>query len=156
LSQQILHKQMKLENILGVKNLTDRKKVIANIQYRGNWFFSLFNQELKPYDLSEVQFNVLRILKGKHPQPLSSGDIINLLVSQASDVTRIVDRLVKKGLVKREIPDENRRMVLISLTENGLNKVDETKNILKPILEKTNVWTNEEIKILNKLLDKLD
>ena len=147
---------MKLEDIIETNKLEGRKKVIANIQVRGNWFFSLFNQELKKYDISEVQFNVLRILKGKHPQQLSAGDINKSLISNTTDVTRVVDRLVKKGLVNRERPEENRRMVLISLTEEGLKKIEETKNVLKPILDKTNVWSDEEVEILNKLLDKLE
>jgi MarR family transcriptional regulator, 2-MHQ and catechol-resistance regulon repressor len=147
---------MKLEDIIESNKLKGRKKVIANIQVRGNWFFSLFNQELKKFEISEVQFNVLRILKGKHPQPLSIGDINKSMISQSSDVTRIVERLVKKKLVTRERPEENRRMVLISLTEEGILKVEATKNILKPILEKTDVWTDDEVETLNKLLDKLE
>jgi len=147
---------MKLEEVIKADKLKGRGKLIANIQVRGNWFFNIFNQELKSYGISEVQFNVLRILKGKHPQPLSSGDISKSLISQNTDVTRVVDRLVKKGLVNRERPEENRRMVLITLTEEGLKKVEETKGVAKPILEKTNVWTDEEVEILNNLLDKLE
>lgn len=154
--QQILQQQLKLEEVIKADKLKGRGKLIANIQVRGNWFFSIFNQELKSYGISEVQFNVLRILKGKHPQPLSSGDISKSLISQNSDVTRVVDRLVKKGLVNRERPEENRRMVLITLTEEGLKKVEETKGVATPILEKTNVWTDEEVQVLNKLLDKLE
>jgi DNA-binding MarR family transcriptional regulator len=151
---------MKLEDIVNINkiedNVSDRKKVVANIQVRGNWFFSLFKQALKPYDLSEVQYNVLRILNGKHPEPLSSGEISNSLISQASDVTRIVDRLIQKGLVAREIPEGNRRLVLISLTKDGLNKLKETKDVLNQVFQKTNVWTKDEVKTLNTLLDKLE
>ncbi len=150
---------MKLEKIVNIdqieKGVAPRKRVIANIQVRGNWFFSLFKQTLKPYDLSEVQFNVLKILNAKHPEPLSASDISNLLISQASDVTRIIDRMIKKGLVRREVPEENRRMVLVSLTAEGLQKVAETKNVVDEIAVNTEVWSDEEVETLNKLLDKL-
>ncbi len=138
------------------KNITPREKVVANIQVRGNRFFSLFAKQLKPYGISEVQFNVLKMLNTKHPKPLSAGEISKLLISQASDVTRIIDRMLKKGLVNREVPQENRRMILISLTDEGLKKVEETKNVVNEIVSATNVWSDEEVDTLNKLLDKLE
>ncbi len=151
---------MELEKILDIlkikKDVTQREKVVANIQVRGSRFFSLFNKQLKPYGISEVQFNVLKILSNKHPIPIPSGEISKLLISQASDVTRIIDRMIKKDLVKREIPEENRRMILVSLTEQGLKKVEETKNVVNQIVAKTDVWSDEEVAVLNKLLDKLE
>ncbi len=151
---------MELEKILDIlkikKDVTQREKVVANIQVRGSRFFSLFNKQLKPYGISEVQFNVLKILSNIHPKPIPSGEISKLLISQASDVTRIIDRMIKKDLVKREIPEENRRMILVSLTEQGLKKVEETKNVVNQIVAKTDVWSDEEVAVLNKLLDKLE
>lgn len=151
---------MKLEKIVNIyqikKDASPREKVIANIQVRGNRFFYLFKQALKPHDISEVQFNVLKILRARHPTPFSAGDVSNLLISQASDVTRIIDRMLKKGLVKREVSEENRRMILISLTERGLKKVDETSHIVDEISTKTDVWSDKEVEVLNKLLDKLE
>lgn len=150
---------MKLEKIVNIykieKNANPKKRVIANIQVRGRWFFSLFNDALKPYGLTEVQFNVLKILKTKAPTPLPSSDISKLLISKASDVTRILDRMVKKGLVKRETPIENRRQVLVSLTGDGLKIIEETQDVVDQIFAEANVWTKDEVEILNKLLDKL-
>ena len=150
---------MKLEEIVNInqigKEISPREKVVANIQVRGSRLFSAFNQALKPFGLSEVQFNVLKILSAKHPEAIPAGDISNLLISQASDVTRIIDRMLKKGLVKREVPEENRRMVLVSLTEEGVKKVKETRNVVSEIVTKTEVWSDEEVAILNKLLDQL-
>lgn len=151
---------MELEKIVDIaqidKDLDQRKKVIANLQVRGNWFFSLFQRTLKPYDLSEVQFNVLKILKAKHPAPLSAGAISSLLISQASDVTRIIDRMIRKGLVERKVLEENRRMIAVSLTRKGLKKVEETNNVVSEIVTRTKVWTDEEVKLLNRLLDRLE
>lgn len=147
---------MQLEDKINISNSSDRVKAIANIQIRGHWFFSLFNKELKEFDITEVQFNILRILKGKHPKPLSAGEISKSLISQATDVTRVIDRMLKKGLVTRERPEENRRKVLISLTNEGLEKVENTKDVLNSIIEKTQVWTDGEVSTLNQLLNKLE
>ncbi|OJJ15515.1 hypothetical protein BKI52_37140 [marine bacterium AO1-C] len=151
---------MKLEKIIDINKLTKdispRERLVANLQVRGNRFFYLFKQVLKPYDISEVQFNVLEALRNNQPDPLSAGEISKMLISEASDVTRIIDRMVKKGLVKRETPANNRRMVLVSLTEAGLKKSEEAKDIIHEITAKTEVWTDEEVILLNKLLDKLE
>lgn len=159
MSKQVLFTYMKLEEIVNIdeieKDIGFRKRAIANIQVRGRWFFSLFNQALKPLGLTEVQFNVLKILKAKAPVALPSSDISNLLISQTPDVTRILDRMVKKGLVKREIPEENRRLVLVSLTDDGLEMIEEAQNAVNCIFAKAEVWSEQEAKILNKLLNKL-
>ena len=151
---------MKLEKIVDIYQIDPsvgpRERVIANIQVRGNRFFYLFKQFLKPYAISEVQFNVLKILNEKHPEPLSAGEISSLLISQASDVTRIIDRMILKKLVKREVPEQNRRTVLVSLTKEGLNKIKDTNHIVDQVLAKTKVWTDEEVETLNRLLDKLE
>ena len=150
---------MKLEKIIDINKLTKdispRERLVANLQVRGNRFFYLFKQVLKPYDISEVQFNVLEALRNNQPDPLSAGEISKMLISEASDVTRIIDRMVKKGLVNRTTPENNRRMVLVSLTEAGLKKSEESKDIIHEITAKTEVWTDEEVALLNKLLDKL-
>lgn len=151
---------MKLEEIIDInkltKNISPRERLVANIQVRGDRFFYLFKQVLKPHGISEVQFNVLEALKNNHPKALSSGEISSMLISQASDVTRIVDRMVKKGFVSREIPAENRRLVMVSLTEVGLKKVEDAQSVMDEIVAKTQVWTDEEVALLNKLLDKLE
>ncbi|HAS38907.1 MAG TPA: MarR family transcriptional regulator [Microscillaceae bacterium] len=151
---------MKLEKIIDINKLTKdispRERLVANLQVRGNRFFYLFKQVLKPYDISEVQFNVLEALRNNQPDPLSAGEISKMLISEASDVTRIIDRMVKKGLVNRTTPENNRRMVLVSLTEAGLKKSEESKDIIHEITAKTEVWTDEEVALLNKLLDKLE
>ena len=150
---------MKLEEIVNIREIdqsvSDRGRLVANFQVRGNFFFTLFKHALKPYDISEVQFNVLKILQAKHPDPVSSGDVSRLLISQASDVTRIVDRMIKKDLVTREVPEGNRRLVLISLTKNGLEKLKETDAVVSEVLKSTEVWSDAEVETLNKLLDKL-
>ena len=71
-------------------------------------------------DLSPSQFNVLRILRGSHPAPLASSMIGERTIAPDPDVTRLVDRLNARGLVKRTRSDEDRRVVMVAITVNGL------------------------------------
>jgi DNA-binding MarR family transcriptional regulator len=82
---------------------------------------------LKPYGLSPTQYNVLRILRGAGKQGASCGEIGGKLISRDPDVTRMMDRLEKRGLLTRDRAKEDRRVVTHQLTAEGLalvNKLD--------------------------------
>jgi len=72
------------------------------------------------YDLTAQQYNVLRLLRGKHPGDLPTLALSRLLVSRAPDITRILDKLERRGLITRRRPDENRRVVRVAITSAGL------------------------------------
>lgn len=79
---------------------------------------------LKPHDLSQPQYNVLRILRGAGPDGLPSGEIGARMVGRDPDVTRLVDRLERRGLVARHRPAADRRVVRVRLTPPGAQVVD--------------------------------
>src|SRR5690348_18290459 len=76
-------------------------------------------QVLKAEDLSATQYNVLRILRGA-PEGLPCGEIGNRMITRDPDVTRLLDRLEKRGLVSRCRETEDRRMVLTRISPEGL------------------------------------
>ena len=76
-------------------------------------------------ELSLIQYNVLRILRGSHPDKLACSAIADRLVSRDPDITRLVDRLSKRGLVKRSPGRKDRRVVEVSITKNGLEVLGE-------------------------------
>ena len=76
-------------------------------------------------DLSTSQFNVLRILRGSHPTPLTCGAIGERTIARDPDVTRLVDRLAERGLVKRSRSEEDRRVVEVHITTKGLGLLKE-------------------------------
>lgn len=82
------------------------------------------------YDLTPQQYNALRLLKAEHPRPLRTLDLAARLVSRAPDVTRLVDKLEERGLISRERPADNRRVVCITITEAGIALLREMQ---KPI-----------------------
>src|SRR5258707_4072810 len=82
-----------------------------------------FGQVLKAEDLSSTQYNVLRILRGA-PEGLPCGEIGNRMVTRDSDITRLLDRLEKRGLIARWRDSKDRRMVLARITPEGLKMLD--------------------------------
>jgi len=74
----------------------------------------------QPHDLTEQQFNVLRILRGAGPDGLPTLTVADRLIEHTPGITRLIDRLDVKGLVRRERPDEDRRQVFCFITKAGL------------------------------------
>jgi DNA-binding MarR family transcriptional regulator len=72
------------------------------------------------YELTPQQYNVLRLLRAAHPDTIPTLTLANRLVSRAPDITRMLDKLEERGLVVRERPADNRRVVRIGITEAGL------------------------------------
>jgi DNA-binding MarR family transcriptional regulator len=77
------------------------------------------------FDLSAGLFNVLRILRGSHPTPLTCGEIGERTIARDPDVTRLVDRLIARGLVARARSEKDRRIVEVSITKKGLDLLQE-------------------------------
>jgi len=84
------------------------------------------------FELTPQQYNVLRLLRGEHPQPLPTLTLASRLVSRAPDITRMLDKLEQRGWITRERPPANRRLVLVKITPEGL---DLLKQLDKPVQE---------------------
>ncbi len=133
----------------------EKQKAIINIIYTYNWVTERLRLLLESEDLTLQQYNILRILRGSAPQPLSTLQIRERMLDKMSDTSRIVDRLVLKGLVSKKASKTDKRLVEVQITERGkklLAKLDQKNhqmdNIIGPLSDK-------EMKTLNKLLDKM-
>lgn len=131
------------------------QKLLVNIIYTSNWMN--FEQQglLKPYDLSSQQYNVLRILRGQYPNPITVNGIIERMLDKMSNASRLVDKLLLKGLVSRCDNANDRRACDIRITDKGnevLEMIDSQQNDWEMALKKI---TEEEAETLSKLLDKL-
>lgn len=131
------------------------QKASINILFTGSWLYNLNAAYLKKFGITPEQFNVLRILRGSAPKPMMLADITARMIDKNSNCTRLVEKLRQKGFVNREICENNRRQVDISITEKGLL-------VLKRIDADVPEWTRAmekiskaEAKELNRLLDKL-
>src|SRR5580658_1339592 len=78
---------------------------------------------LKAEDLSHTQYNVLRILRGA-PQGLPCGEIASRMITRDPDVTRLLDRMEKHGLISRSRESRDRRLVLVRITPEGVKLVN--------------------------------
>lgn len=97
------------------------QKLVLNISFTGSWLNSLSAEMLKPFDVSAPQYNVLRILRGKYPESYCNQEITGRMIDKNSNATRIVDKLIVKGLAKRSENPSDRRAVEIVITEKGID-----------------------------------
>jgi DNA-binding MarR family transcriptional regulator len=133
---------------------SEYQKSMINLIYTFNWVNEKVSRRFEPFDITQQQFNILRILRGAG-QPLSTLQIRQRMLDRMSDTSRIVDRLVKKGLVKKTTCREDRRLVDVLLTDKG-KKLLQTMDGLNEELESIFKYlSEEEAKQLNILLDKI-
>jgi DNA-binding MarR family transcriptional regulator len=138
-----------------IETLALPKKTVINILYTQNLLHDTFNDILKPFEISVEQFNVLRILRGQNGKPANMCLIQERMIAKTSNTTRIVDKLVAKALVTREICPYNRRKMEVNITVKGLEllieidpKVDRFEQELQLNLSVS------EAEMLNQLLEK--
>ena len=79
------------------------------------------------FDLTAQQYNALRLLRAEHPEPLPTLTLARRLVSRAPDITRLLDKLEQRGLVARDRPADNRRVVRVGITAAGIALLDDLR-----------------------------
>ena len=147
---------MKLENaLLSTKFSSEVQKASLNVLYSAWWLKSITSKELKDFDLTHEQYNVLRILKGKYPNQLCVKDIARRMIEKSSNVPRIIDRLETKKLVKRTVSESDKRETLISITKSGLSILESSTSKLSKVHASIQTLTEKEALQLNHLLEKL-
>ncbi len=123
----------------------------------GNVFAEHIGNTLQPYGLSLQQFNVLRILRGRNGAAASLESVTGDMIHRMSNTSRIVDKLLEKGLVERVLCPENRRKVNIFITQRGLKllkKIDRVINQTEETL--TASLSKQELDQLLQLLNKIN
>ena len=128
----------------------------VNVIFTGAWMVDRMNLLLKPYGISEQQFNVLRILLRQKGKAANLCTIQEGMIHRMSNATRLVEKLRKKGLVNREICERNRRKVDITITRKGLKLLDEIDPMVSKFGSQTfKKLTKNEAQLLGELLDKM-
>lgn len=148
---------MKIEEAIRQPNFTDSyQKAIINLMYTANWLREEQTKLLKPYDILPQHFNVMRIIRGRHPKPVSPGEIKEVMIDKTNDLTRLLDKLEKKGWIQRRLCPANRRKMDVTLTEDGIKILQETSNAMNAFTGKLKTrFSDKEAVSLSKLLDKL-
>ncbi|MCF8262746.1 MAG: MarR family transcriptional regulator [Melioribacteraceae bacterium] len=147
---------MRIEDEIKQKKFrSEFEKLAVNLLYTHGWLINKHSQFLEPFGITLNQYNILRILRGQHPNPASINLLKERMLDKMSDASRLVERLRVKGLIDRKICENDRRKAEVFITEKGLetlakldNAASEIDNILGRLEEK-------EAEILNDLLDRL-
>ena len=143
------------EEIKSTKMEDNYHRVMINISYTYNWMSNFTCAKFEQYNLTSQQFNILRILRGQYPNPATVNLLKERMIDKMSDASRIVDRLIQKGMVSRCTNKKDRRAVDIRISNAGLgvlaqiDKEFKARDILQDNL------TEEEAGQLSDLLDKL-
>jgi DNA-binding MarR family transcriptional regulator len=140
-------KASKFENVF--------QQALVNLTYTYFWSSQKVKDMLNAYDITQQQFNVLRILRGQHPSPSTINLLKSRILDKMSDTSRIVDRLIQKGFVEKTVNIHDKRAVDIIITSKGLvllRKMDKEVDFSTFIMGNL---TEEEAEQLNILLDKM-
>lgn len=130
------------------------QKLTINLIFSNNWITEKIKEILLSEDITHQQYNILRILRGSK-KPLSTLQIRERMLDKMSDTSRIVERLVKKELVEKKVCSTDKRLVDVSISQNGLDvlkRLDEKNTELDGILQNL---TPKEAEQLSDLLDKM-
>ena len=134
--------------------LNEYQKSGINLIYTYNWVTEKMKAIFEKHDITLQQFNILRILRGAG-EPLSTLQIRQRMLDKMSDTSRIVDRMVKKGLTKKVVCKSDKRLVDVTISDKGrvlLDKMDESQEEMDAILKNL---SEDEARTLNVLLDKI-
>ena len=131
-----------------------QQDAVVSILRTANYLRRFSSPVFDQHDITWQQFNVLRILRGAGLEGLPTLDIAERMIEQAPGITRLLDRLERKKLVRRERPSENRRQVICYITKPGLDLLQEldtpVRNQDKQALHRLD---ESEIEELIRLLD---
>lgn len=143
------------EDVKQAKFTNEHQKVMVNILYTSSWLNNRNAAYFKKFNISPEQFNVLRILRGSHPNPMRLADIAERMIEKSSNCTRLVEKLRLKELVDRQLCESNRRQVDISITTKGLKTLSDIDEDYDQWLSIQKSITRAEAVELNRILDKL-
>lgn len=148
---EILKKRLKQEKFSGIE-----QEGLLNLFIASNFLHSKLEEICNEFSITLSQFNVLRILKGAHPEGYPRHEIIRRMVEPAPDVTRLIDRLIKESLVERYITEEDRRLSLARITKKGINLLSKINpEVDKFIFSYSLTLTKSEKEMLSNICEKL-
>lgn len=130
----------------------ERVKALINIKYTANWLDTIGNELLKPFKISVQQYNILRILRGAD-KAITVSSIRKRMIQKSPNATRLMDKLCDKELIERTRCENDRRIVYVKISEQGLKLL--AKINIEEFNNHMNNITEDEAETLNKILDKI-
>lgn len=147
---------MRIEDEIKQNKFADEyQKALINLLFTHGFIANKITRELKKHSITRQQYNILRILRGNKGNTYNISDIRVRMIEKMSDVSRIIDRLEKKSLVKKVTHSRDKRVTEIYITDKGLKALSK----IDPIIEKVgNTFKNlsdTEVEKFNECLDKI-
>lgn len=133
---------------------TPQQKAVVNLRHTSNFLSNYQNQFMAKYDISMPQFNILRILRGAG-EALNVQTVKDRMIERSPNTTRLMDKLIDKGLIDRIRCESDRRVVYVSITKDGLVLLSTIDDELDQTSLFPNSLTEKEANTLSDLLDKL-
>lgn len=130
------------------------QKVALNLIYTANWLESKQQDFFKPFGITSSQYNILRILRGQHPNKISGVEIKSRMLDKNSDIPRLLDRLLKKNLITKSPSCSDKRAADIIITSEGLDVLLQIDSHIDDSEKKNIRLSKEEACQLSNLLDK--
>jgi DNA-binding MarR family transcriptional regulator len=147
----ILKKRLKQQKFSSIE-----QEAILNLFVDSNYIHSKLDTLCNNFNITLAQFNVLRILKGAHPNGYPRGEIIKRMVEPAPDVTRLIDRLANDRLVERFISEKDRRLSMSRITKKGINLLTRINpEVDKFLSDYSSAFNKKEKETLSALCEKL-
>lgn len=146
---------MKIEDELQVTKFSSAwQRATVNVLFTASWLTLILEKRASKMNITLQQFNVLRILRGQHPHPCTNNLLRSRVIGNTPDVSRLVDRLVKKELVSRTKGELDKRSVNLLITQKGLDLLQEIEDdmMLNDFLPHR--ITVQEANQLSAILDK--
>ena len=148
---------MKIEEAIQQSSFNNAQhKAGINLIYTASWFSAAITRMLKPFGISMQQFNILRILQGQKGQPAPLRLVTERMLDQMSNTSRLIDKLVAKGLVDRRQCPMDRRQVDLLLTDSGIGLVEQaTELVNRGTATLFAHVADSDFQLLNRILDTL-
>ncbi|SDJ91893.1 DNA-binding transcriptional regulator, MarR family [Pedobacter sp. ok626] len=131
------------------------QQTVVNVLFTYGWCNDKLKEAVLPYDITIQQFNILRILRGQHPNPSTTSLLRARMLDKMCDVSRIVDRLIQKELALKKGSTSDKRSVDILITGKGLALLEKMDKEVDLAVATASNLTVEEALTLNALLDKM-
>ena len=141
------------EEIQQKKFRNAHQKAVINLIYTSNWLQNRHQDFFKTFGITGQQFNILRVLKGQHPNSISPTEIKSRMLDKNSDVSRLLNRLISKDLIIKNTCPKDKRASDVFISEKGIELLQEIDKRQKEIDQVLSL-SPEEAAQLSDLLDK--
>lgn len=131
-----------------------QQRLVLTLLHAASQMSSCHRAILKPHGVSPEQFNILRILKGAKGEAMSLANIASRMIDKNSNASRLIDKLLAKGLVNRIVCPKDRRRTEISLSEEGYKTIETLSLLMQQELDALgDVWSDKNANVASDILD---